>query len=88
MARSDARSAAGGSCGPHARGGGAGAANNRSPPTTPGSFRVTSTNSYTASLAWLASSDNSGGVAYVLTASLLQNVLRIGAAIFSTRSWP
>jgi chitodextrinase len=55
------------------------AANDRKAPTTPGSFRVTSTSSYTASLAWQASSDNSGSVSYVLSASTGESVTLPGS---------
>ena len=41
----------------------------RTPPTMPGNFRVTGTTSYTASLAWSPSTDNSGNFSYVLSAS-------------------
>jgi chitodextrinase len=45
------------------------AAKDRTPPTPPGDFRVTGTTSYTASLAWRVSTDNSGSVGYVLSSS-------------------
>ena len=41
----------------------------RTPPTMPSNFRVTGTTSYTASLAWSPSNDNSGNFSYVLSAS-------------------
>jgi len=46
----------------------------RTLPTMPGNFRVTGTTSYTASLAWTASTDNSGNFSYVLHASNGRNV--------------
>ena len=46
----------------------------RTPPTMPGNFRVTGTTSYTASLAWNASTDNSGNFSYVISASNGQSV--------------
>jgi chitodextrinase len=45
------------------------AARDRTPPTKPGNLRVTSTTSYRVSLAWDASTDNSGAFSYKVVVS-------------------
>lgn len=55
-------------------------------PTTPGNFQVTATTSYTVSLAWRASTDNSGTVRYVLSSSLGSVTLPAGTTSYTWRS--
>jgi len=62
-------------------------AKDRIPPTTPGNFTVTGSTSYTVSLAWQASTDNSGSVRYVLGASTGESVtLPAGTTSYTWRS--
>jgi len=45
------------------------AGRDRTPPTTPGNFRVTATTAGSVSLAWSPSTDNSGSFSYLITSS-------------------
>jgi chitinase len=55
------------------------AARDRTPPTTPSNFRVVASTSYTVTLAWGASTDNSGSVRYLLSASSGESVTLPGS---------
>jgi hypothetical protein len=53
----------------------AAAPRDRTPPTTPTNLRVTGTTSYSVSLAWSPSTDNSGRFSYVICCSYTQSVM-------------